>query len=105
MRNFTIALLLTFFVTMPLQIQAEDRVRGRLDSVFLAGKHIEVDGKIYIVNTEMTKVIYNGQSVGEESLLPGDLVELILASSENGTDIPRLIAILLLRGSKPELDS
>jgi len=104
-RNFTIGMLLALFVMMPLQIQAEDRVRGRLDSVYLAGKQIEVDGKVYIVNTEVTKVIYNGQIVGEEGLLPGDLVELILESSENGTDIPRLIAILLLRGSKPELDS
>lgn len=105
MRNFTIGILLTLCVAMPLQILAEDRIRGRLDSVYLAGKQVEVDGKTYLVNTEMTKVIYNGQSVGEESLRPGDLVELVLADPDNSTDIPRLIAILLLRGSKPELDS
>lgn len=86
-------------------LAAEERVRGTLDSVYLEGKLVVVNGKEYKVNTEYTKVIYRGLSVGEESLRKGDQVELVFADSKTEDGLSQLLQIRLLRGSKSGLDS
>lgn len=105
MHRFIVGFLLSLLISLPVQGQVQERVQGRLDSVDLINNRIEVDGTNYVVNAELAKVIYNGQSVGEESLTPGDLVGLVFSEPEDQQGTPMVIAIVLLRGSKPGLDS
>ena len=87
------------------QLLADERVRGKLDSVNLSANRIVVDGTEYVVNTELTRVLFKGIEVGEEGLARGDRVELVLREAENDSGPDFLVAILLLRGSRSGLDS
>ncbi len=100
-----LALLSTLLFCLPNTSLAQTRVTGTLEDVHLASHLVVVDGTTYDVDTQLTQVIYRGEEVGEESLLPGDLVELVLAPPEITGGRPQLLAILLLRGSKTGLDS
>lgn len=85
-------------------LHAQERVRGRLDSVHLTDNRIVVNGVEYRANTELTRVLYKGLDVGEEGLSKGDQVELVFEQA-SGSEPMRLVAILLLRGSRAGLDS
>ncbi len=96
-------LALMLFLASP-WVMAE-RIAGTLKRVSFSEHLIQVDNETLEVNTEFTRVIYRGEMVGEESLRPGDRVELII-SDEAGADQRRdLHTVILLRSSKPELDS
>lgn len=85
--------------------QAQERIEGTLDKVYLPGNYVVVNGKEYKVNTELTQVLYRGLNVGEESLSKGDRVQLVFDGSVAADGLPNLLAIILLRGSKSGLDS
>jgi len=82
-----------------------ETIDGRLDEVYLNSETITVDGVVYEVVTENTKVYYGGSVVGEEALTKGDKVRLIF-SDEAGPGGKRVLElIILVSGSKGGLDS
>ena len=88
----------------PLVVMAET-IEGTLDAVSFNEQMITVSGEVYEVNTEITRVIYQGEALGEEDLRPGDDVILVIGE-QSGPDGKRLLEmVILLRGSKPGLDS
>lgn len=88
----------------PLSLLAET-IEGRLDSVYLNGNTVKVNGVTYTANMEATRVFYQGQFVGEESLTPGDDVQLIFSDEQASGMLRKLEMIILVRGSKQGLDS
>jgi len=82
-----------------------ETIEGRLDSVYLNGNTIKVNGVTYTANMEATKVFYQGQFVGEEGLTPGDDVQLIFSDEQANGMLRNLQMIILVRGSKTGLDS
>ncbi len=82
-----------------------EAIDGKLDSVSFNEDRIEVDGVVYDVVTESTRVIYQGEHMGEEDLSPGDDVRLILGEQNGGRGKQVLEAVILIRGSKSGLES
>jgi hypothetical protein len=82
-----------------------ETIEGKLNYVYLNGNTITVDGETYTAITESTQVLYNGKSVGEESLKPGDEVVLVFSDEEAANGLKILHAVILVRGSKSGLDS
>ena len=82
-----------------------EAIDGKLDSVSFNEDRIEVDGVVYDVVTESTRVIYQGEHMGEEDLSPGDDVRLIFGEQNEGRGKQVLEAVILIRGSKSGLES
>lgn len=103
-KRFTLVLLL--LLMLPMSALAET-VKGKLGEVSFQRGIVVVDGETYEVNTETTQVIYHGARLGEEDLRPGDDVELLISGSagQGKERKPVLKAIMLIRGSKPGLES
>ena len=104
-----ILILMTVLFMMPGSVLAEN-IRGRLDYVSFADELIEVNGIKYDVNTELTRVVYHGEEMGEEDLREGDEVILVMdnasrstARDKNGKRV--LKTVIIVRGSKPGLES
>lgn len=97
-------LLLLLLLLYPGWLMAET-INGKLDEVYLNGNTITVDGVTYKANMEATKVYYGKSVVGEESLSPGDEVQLIFSDEQVSGELRQLIAIILLSASKKGLDS
>ena len=96
-------LALTLFLAHP--VMAQETVKGKLDYLSIPGEIVEVEGKVYHVNTETTRIIYQGERVGEEDLRPGDDVILYLERKGKNQKKRELKAIILVRGSKTGLES
>ena len=98
--------LLIIGLVLSAQIQAADNtVRGRLDDVSFSDQIVVVDGVTYEVITESTKVLYGGETVGEEGLTAGDLVQLIMGEEDPAKGKTHLIAVIIIQGSKSGLES
>lgn len=80
-------------------------IEGKLNSVSFNEEQIEVNGLVYDVVTESTRVIYQGEQLGEEDLRPGDDVRLILGEKGGPNGKQVLEAVILIRGSKSGLES
>lgn len=89
---------------MPIAAMA-DAIEGKLNRVSLNQEKIEVDGVVYDVVTESTRIIYQGEQLGEEDLRPGDDVRLIFGEHGGGQGKQVLEAVILIRGSKSGLES
>ena len=89
---------------MPVAAMAE-AIEGKLNSVSLNQEKIEVNGVVYDVVTESTRIIYQGEQLSEEDLRPGDDVRLIFGEQGGGQGKPVLEAVILIRGSKSGLES
>ncbi len=96
-------LALMLFLASP-WVMAE-KITGTLKRVSFVEHLIQVDNETLEVNTEFTQVIYHGETVGEESLRPGDRVELIISDEAGAGQRRDLHTVILLSGSKSELDS
>ncbi len=88
----------------PVAAMAE-AIEGKLDSVSFNQERIEVDGVVYEVVTESTRIIYQGEQMGEEDLSPGDDVRLIFGEQSGDQGKQVLEAVILIRGSKSGLES
>lgn len=100
-RIWMIALLV---VLVPVAANAE-MVEGKLGHVSFHENVIEVNGMVYQVNVETTRVTYRGERVGEEELRPGDDVILVFGEQNDGDGNRQLDAVILVRGSKSGLES
>jgi len=89
---------------MPVAAMAE-AIEGKLNSVSLNQEKIEVNGVVYDVVTESTRIIYQGEQLSEEDLRPGDDVRLIFGEQGGGQGKQVLEAVILIRGSKSGLES
>lgn len=86
-------------------ISFAEEVRGKLNDVSFSEGIIEVNGIVYNVITEETRVSFHGERMGEEDLRPGDDVVLVLGKQRNRGEKRDLRAVILVRGSKGGLDS
>lgn len=101
LRNYILA---TLILLAPSSLLAET-VEGKLDAVSLNRETVSVNGVIYDVNTEMTRVLYRGERMGEEDLRPGDDVILVFDDGTAPREKRRLLTIILVSGSKGGLES
>lgn len=97
-------ILAALLLLLPASLMAET-IEGKLDSLNFHKGRIKVDGVVYEVITEATRIMYNGETMSEEDLRPGDDVQLILGQQRNRKEARELEAIILVRGSKPGLES
>ncbi len=95
-------LALALLLTSPLTLA--EKITGTLNRVSFSEHFIQVDNETLEVNTDYTRVIYHGDTVGEESLRPGDQVELIISDDTGANQRRDLHTVILLRGSKSGLD-
>lgn len=100
-RGWIIVLLMTL---TPVAAMAET-VEGKLGHVSFQEQTIEVNGMVYQVNVETTRVTYRGERMGEEDLRPGDDVILVFGEHNASDGKRQLDAVILIRGSKSGLES
>lgn len=96
---------LLLLLIMAPAVLADSSVRGKLDYLSLPAGIVEVNGRTFDVETENTRIIYNGRTISEEDIQPGDEVVLHFDEGSKSRKKKSLKQITLLTVSKPGFES
>ena len=105
MKLHTIRVLLIILLATMAGLAQAETISGRLDRVSFEEGIIEINGTVYQVQAEATRVRLRGAMLSEEDLRNGDQVEIILSDTVDQEGKRELRSVNILRGSKTGLES